>query len=339
MSDRQYRPRSRPRSAGALFTASFAALLAVTGVWAQSTSATLAGRLVDAKGVEVAGVRVVVYETTTGLEREAASGPQGAFAFPNLPPGLYRAEASAEGYRTARTAEIMLNVNDRREVELMLVEADSAVDVTVEAGGGVDADPAVSTVVDQHAVDDLPLNGRSFQNLIAMTPGVVQTPANFDDRGTFSSHGARTSSNSFTIDGVSANYAVALGIEQAVRSVGGNLAAFSASGGTNSMIAVDALREFKVQTSTYAPEIGRFAGAHVSMATRSGGNDLHGSAFYYFRNAVFDANDFFANRNGVEKPATRQSDFGGVLGGPIVRDRTFFFGAYEQLDLDQPQTS
>lgn len=307
---------------------------------AQSTSATLVGEVAAADGEPLAGAVVVVEESTTGLTRTATTNARGGFTVPNLPPGLYVAEATAEGHRPARTAEITLNVNDRREIRLELAEAGAGgVDVTIEAKSGLEAEPAIGATVDQTFVADLPLNGRSFQNLIAMTPGVVQTPADVERRGIFATHGARPGSTYYTVDGVSANYAVPISIEIAVKSVEGNLPALSASGGTNSMVAVDALREFDVQTSTYAPEFGRSAGAQVSMVTRSGSNDFHGSLFHYFRNDALDATNFFSNLNGEPKAATRQNDFGGVLGGPIVGDRTFFFGAYEGFRLRQPQTT
>src|SRR6202047_296307 len=115
--------------------------------------------------------------------------------------------------------------------------------------------------------------------------------------------------------------------------MGGTLGSFSALGGTNSLVSVDAMQEFRIQTSTYAPEFGRTAGGQIAIITRSGTNQFHGTAFDYFRNDKLDANDWFANRAGQGKVASRQNDFGGVFGGPIKRDRTFFFFSYEGLRL------
>ena len=120
--------------------------------------------------------------------------------------------------------------------------------------------------------------------------------------------------------------------------LGGAAGSFSAQGGTNSLVSVDALQEFRIQTSTYAPEFGRTPGGQVSIVTRSGTNQFHGTAFDYLRNGALDANNWFADANSLPKPAERQNDFGGTIGGPILRDRTFFFFSYEGLRLRLPQT-
>jgi len=119
----------------------------------------------------------------------------------------------------------------------------------------------------------------------------------------------------------------------------GALPALSAQGGTNSLVSVDAMQEFRIQTSSFAPEFGRTPGGQISIATRSGSNAFHGTLFDYFRNNVLDANDWFSNHDSLPKPQERQNDFGGVFSGPILRDKTFFFFSYEGLRLDQPQTA
>jgi hypothetical protein len=195
----------------------------------------------------------------------------------------------------------------------------------------------VSTVVNQNFVENIPLNGRSFQTLIMLTPGVVVTATAFDDQGQFSVNGQRADANYFTVDGVSANFGVT-GYFPLVQAAGGALPALSASGGTNSLVSVDAMQEFRVQTSSFAPEYGRTPGGQISIVTRSGSNQFHGTAFEYFRNSVLDSNDWFSNRDHLPKPEERQNDFGGVFGGPILKDKTFFFFSYEGLRLRQPAT-
>ena len=153
---------------------------------------------------------------------------------------------------------------------------------------------AVSTVIDRTFVDNLPLNGRSFQTLISLTPGVVLTPSVYDDQGQFSVNGQRTTANYFTVDGVSANFGVT-GYIAMVETASGALPALSASGGTNSLVSVDAMQEFRIQTSSFAPEFGRTPGAQISIVTRSGTNAFHGSLSEYFRNSVLDAKDWFVN--------------------------------------------
>src|SRR5262249_27037836 len=128
------------------------------------------------------------------------------------------------------------------------------------------------------------------------------------------------------------------GLLQMVQTASGSLPALSASGGTNSLVSVDAMQEFRVQTSSFAPEFGRSPGGQISIVTRSGTNAFHGTLFEYFRNDVLDARDWFVNFNGLPKPQERQNDFGGVVGGPIFKNKTFFFFSYEGLRLRQPST-
>ena len=189
----------------------------------------------------------------------------------------------------------------------------------------------MSTLIGNRFVENLPLNGRSFSSLIDLTPGVVLTQANFYDQGQFSVNGQRPDANYFLVDGVSANLGTAGSGTNLGQSGAGQLPATSAFGGTSNLVALDALEEFRIQTSTFAPEYGRTPGAQISVVTKSGTNTFHGTAFEYFRNDKLDANDWFANRNALARPELRQNDFGGVLGGPIRKDKLFFFGSYEGL--------
>ena len=183
------------------------------------------------------------------------------------------------------------------------------------------------------------MNGRSFQSLIELTPGVVVTASNADDAGQFSVNGQRASSNYWMLDGVSANTGVSTTLPG--NGLGGALGAFSVLGGTNSLVSVDAMEEFRVQTSTYAPEFGRTPGGQISILTRSGTNQFHGTAFEYLRNDVLDANNWFngyTNNPPLPKARERQNDFGGTFAGPIIRNKTFFFFSYEGLRLRLPGT-
>ena len=154
--------------------------------------------------------------------------------------------------------------------------------------------------MDRTFVENLPLNGRSFQTLIMLTPGVVVTATAFDDQGQFSVNGQRADANYFTVDGVSANFGVT-GYIAMVQTASGALPALSASGGTNSLVSVDAMQEFRIQTSSFAPEFGRTPGGQISIVTRSGTNAFHGTLFEYFRNGVLDARDWFVNFNGLRE--------------------------------------
>jgi hypothetical protein len=194
---------------------------------------------------------------------------------------------------------------------------------------------AVSTVVNEQFVHNMPLNGRSFQSLIALTPGVVFTSPNLGE-GQFSVNGQRSNANYFMVDGVSANFGVTVG--GLGQTLGGAIPGFTAQGGTNGLVSIDAMQEFRVQTSSYAAEFGHTPGAQISVVTKSGSNQFHGTAFDYLRNDVFDARNYF-NVPPLPKPPLRQNDFGGTLGGPILKDKTFFFFSYEGLRLQQPQTA
>src|SRR5262249_51747701 len=142
----------------------------------------------------------------------------------------------------------------------------------------------------------------------------------------------------FLVDGVSANVAIAIGTQLAVQGAG-SAPGLSAQGGTNSLVAVDALQEFRIESSAYAPEFGRMPGGQISIVTRSGTNAYHGTLFEYFRDDALDSADYFVVRQGLAKPQEQQHDFGGTLGAPIKRDRTFVFASYEGLRLDQPKSA
>jgi hypothetical protein len=182
------------------------------------------------------------------------------------------------------------------------------------------------------------MNGRSFQTLIQLTPGVVLTANNGYDTGQFSVNGQRAVSNYWMVDGVGANIGIST-LATPGNGLGGSLGGTSVFGGTNSLVSVDALQEFRIQTSTYAPEFGRTPGAQISIITRSGNNRYHGTLFDYLRNDILDANDWFADNARLRKPEERQNDLGGTFSGPLFKNRTFYFFSYEGLRLRLPQTA
>ncbi len=331
----------------------FLLLTCLSEVYAQSTTATLNGTVVDANGAVIPAANVTLSSTATGFERKVTTNAEGSFTVPLLPPSNYTLTVNREGFAPAEIQNVILNVNDQRSlrIELKVGQVGAAVEVTTEASL-IDESPAVSTTIDRTFVANLPLNGRSFQSLINLSPGVVTTKTSFRSQGQFSVNGQRPNANYFTVDGVGANFGVSVGSVNAQAGVG-SVPASSTSGGTNNLVSVDALQEFKIQTSTYAPEFGRTPGAQVQIVTRGGTNDFHGTLFEYFRNDALDATDFFVNANRLTKPALRQNQFGGVFGGPLPlprfgeggsffqsgKDRTFFFFSYEGLRLRLPQVA
>jgi hypothetical protein len=305
--------------------------------FAQSATASLSGTVTDEKGAVVSGANVTITNPATNFQKTATTDASGKFFLPQLPPATYVLKVENSGFSPTEVKNIELNVNDQRtlNIELKVGTVGGTVQVTDEPAL-LDETSSVGTTVNRQFVQNLPLNGRSFQSLFELTPGVVLTPSGEGGQGQFSVNGQRTNANYVTVDGVSANVSAAVG-NSLGQNATGSVPGFAATGGTNNLVSVDALQEFKIQTSTYAPEFGRTPGAQVSIVTRGGTNNFRGSVFEYFRNEKLDANDWFANRNGFKRAPLRQNNFGGVLGGRIIKDKTFFFFSYEGLRLQQPQ--
>ena len=252
-------------------------------------------------------------------------------------------------------ADVVLNVQSAVALNFILPVGATSESVTVDAAASIinTTDASVSTVIDRKFVENIPLNGRSFQDLISMTPGVVtSSPQGYQGAGTvgfsgdFSVNGQRTESNYYTVDGVSANVGAGNGYGTPQAASSGGIAAGTAFGTTQSLASVDELQEFRVTSSTYSAEYGHGPGGQFALLTRSGTNAFHGSAFDYLRNNFFDANDWFNDHYGTPEPALRQNDFGGTLGGPVVlprlfegKENTFFFASYEGLRITQPQAA
>jgi hypothetical protein len=305
---------------------------------AQSDTAILFGRVLDPSGVNIQNAQLELVDVDHERSVTTRTDSAGFYTFATVKPGHYRIQVSAAGFRTVNLTSLTVNIQDNLEENFKLAVGSVAESVTVEAKGStVDVSSSVSTIVDQQFVKELPLNGRSFQTLFQLTPGTVIASTSYAEQGQFSVNGQRTNANYFQVDGVSANVGAAAGNSPG-QSVGGSLPALTAAGGTNGLVSVDALQEFVIQTSGYAPEYGRTPGAQIAITTRSGTNEWHGDLFEYVRNDLFDANDWFANNLGLKRAELRQNDFGGVLGGPILKNRTFFFLSYEGLRLRQPTT-
>ncbi len=315
-------------------------LIASESVRAQSPNATLNGQVLDTSGGVIAGANIDAVNVATNGRYSARTNAEGMYLLPELPPANYEIQVSHTGFKTIVKPDVLLNVRDAVVINFTLPLGAVSERVTVEGGAPLinTQDATVSTVVDRQFAENLPMNGRSFQTLIQLTPGVVVTPSSLNDNGQFSVNGQRAAANYWMVDGVSANVGIGTSTFAANGLAGAN-AAFSALGGTNSLVSVDAMQEFRIQTSTFAPEFGRTPGGQISIATRSGTNQFHGTVFNYLRNDLFDANDWFANFNRLPKPQERQNDFGGTLGGPIDKNKMFFFFSYEGLRLRLPQVA
>jgi carboxypeptidase family protein len=308
--------------------------------FAQSELATVFGRITDPSGAVIAGAEVEVKNVETNVSSIRTTNEDGLYSIPSLHPGHYLINVHRQGFKTVTLTELDLNVQDNiaRNFVLQVGSVSESVTVTADQGKINTTDASVSTVVDRQFVENMPLNGRSFHSLLELTPGVVLTGTEEQgEQGQFAINGNRADSNFFSIDGVSANFAITPVTEPGA-DAGGALPALSALGGTSNLVSVDALQEFRLETSGFAPELGR-GGAQVLLVTRSGTNQFHGALFDYLRNDIFDANNWFADAKGLPKPPIRQNDFGGVFGGPIVKDKTFFFFSYEGLRLRLPKVA
>ena len=307
---------------------------------AQSPNGTISGIVQDPSSRAIAEAEIIAVNDLTNVQYQTKTNGEGIYVVPNLPPGPYRLQVSKPGFKTLIKPDLILNVQDAIAVSFTLPLGSISEVVTIEAGTPmVDTqNAAVSTVIDRNFVETLPLNGRTFNTLLQLTPGVVIAQNVSGTSGQFSIAGQRTDANNFSVDGVSANFGVSYGQNVGESGTGG-AQAFSVLGGTNNLVSVDALQEFRIETSSFAPEFGRSPGGQVLLTTRSGTNDFHGGVFDYFRNTAMDANDWFANAAGNPRAPEHHNDFGGFLGGKILRDRTFFFFSYEGSRLDLPQTT
>jgi hypothetical protein len=316
-------------------------LLFITSTAAQSPNGTVSGIILDPSGAVIAGADIVIVNDATGVQYSSKTNSDGIYVVPNLPPGPYRIQVSNSGFKTIIKPDIVIHVQDALAINFTLPIGAASEVVTVEGGAPLvkTESGSVGTVIDRRFVESLPLNGRSFNTLLQLTPGVVIAVANGAvSPGQFSIAGQRTDANNFLIDGVSANFGATPGYSLG-QSGTGTAQAFSAIGGTSSLVSVEALQEFRVETSSFAPEFGRSAGGQVILTTRSGTNDFHGGIYEYFRNDILDANDWFANATpGQPHAAERHNDFGGFMSGPVLKDRTFFFISYEGARLRLPQS-
>jgi hypothetical protein len=312
-------------------------LLTAVAAFAQTENARISGRVTDLSGAVIAGAQCQITNIETNVSTTTTTNQDGIYVIPDLRPATYRLTIQKEGFRAVIQPSLQLYVQDAVNENFTLAIGPMSEAVTI-TGAMLQTDSAsVSTVVDDQFVQNMPLNGRSFQSLIAMVPGLVFTASTEEGPGQFSVNGQRNDANYFTVDGVSANFGSSPqnGLGQ---SLGGAIPGWTSGGGTNALVSVDAMQEFRIQTSSYAPEFGRTPGAQISIVTKSGTNQFHGTAFDYLRNDFFDARNYF-DVPPMIKPPLRQNDFGGVLGGPIIKNKTFFFFSYEGLRLLQPQTA
>jgi len=294
------------------------ALLFSLPLAAQKTSGTIRGTVTDPSGAVVAGAQVTVTNVNTAATRVATTGSEGLYAFTDLQPGVYDVKISHPKFRESVTKNLELNVSSEAVVNASLQLGSVTEQVTVEANAvQVETNTGtVGNVVEGNQVRELPMNGRSFAQLTQLQPG-VSAQNNFSSKNKglmagvdFSVNGNQTTSNLFLVDGVNDN------------DIGSNRTILIYP-------SLDAIQEFKMLRNSYGPEYGQASGAIINIVTRGGTNEFHGGAYYFGRNDKLNATDFFNNLNGVPKDVLRRNDWGYNIGGPIKKDKLFFFWSEE----------
>jgi hypothetical protein len=311
--------------------------LAVAAPLAAQRYTQLSGAILDPSEAAVPGASVTAVNQDTGFRRFAQSQPDGAYRFPSLEPGIYKITVRKEGFRTVVRFGVRLDALRPARLDFNLPVGSIEETITVEGTAPLlDAgEVSPGTVIARNEIERLPANGRGLLALLDLSPGALVTPATRGESGQFTVNGQRPNTHYFLVDGVSANTGVSAGGVPA-QPTGGTLPAMSAFGSLQTLISLEDLQEFRVQSFTAGPEFGRLPGATVTLTSRSGSNQLHGSAVYSFRHELLAANDWFANRYGERRAPLRMRDFAASLGGPVRRDRTFFFLSYERMTLRQP---
>ncbi|MBY0373297.1 MAG: carboxypeptidase-like regulatory domain-containing protein, partial [Bryobacteraceae bacterium] len=300
-------------------------LLLSVSSWAQVTTGTIAGNVTDGQGAAIAGAKITVTEISKGTSTVRQSDETGSYIVPFLIPGVYKVTVEKEGFKKAEQNEVTLAVNQQARIDIQLSVGNVAetIEVTAAAPLVSSSSAEVGQVIGQKAVQELPLNGRNFAQLVYLSAGVTpgQVGENLSGASTFNPRAAsnfnplghRANANGWLIDGIDNNeYTFNTVIVQP---------------------SLESVREFKVLTGAFSAEFGRGAGV-VSVSTRSGNNDYHGTAFWFHRNIVFDARGYFTNPN-IPKPPFRRHQFGTAWSGPVRipglyngTNRTFFFADY-----------
>ncbi|MEP6819713.1 MAG: carboxypeptidase-like regulatory domain-containing protein, partial [bacterium] len=306
-----------------LYSRTFVVLLAIflfsSVSYAQAGRSTVRGTIKDQQGNVVAGAAVTLVDADRHFSRTQTTTQDGTYVFTEVPPGTYKLEVEAQGFKKTSVSEVKARVDSSVDADVALEIGTVSEIVNVTASGEAPlntSDATIGNTFNEQQISNLPLNARNVVGLLSLQPGVVPATesAEFTDeahRGGYV-NGARSDQSNVTLDGVDVN-------EQQ-----GGAAFFSVLRATP-----DSLQEFRVTTTNPNADAGRSSGAQVSLVTKSGTNDVHGSLYEYHRNTVTTANNWFNNKAGVKRPALLRNNFGGAIGGPIKKDKVFFFANYE----------
>ncbi len=297
------------------------ALGVTTLALSQENTATIAGQVLDGSGAGIAGATVTARNVLTGFERSAVTNQSANYTLPLLPIGKYDVTAVKQGFENTKQTDIVLQIDQhaRLDFSLKVGATSSTVEVTADVPLTQTDSSSTGAVIDNRKVVELPLNGRQFYSLALLTPGVAPSAQGslLSFRGGFNVAGASELNNNFTLNGLGNNNQLL------------SAPAFRPS--------IDAIEEFKILTGVFPAEYGRNSGSQVIVTTKAGTNSVHGTAFEFLRNQVLDGRNFFAPPG--QKPVFRQNQFGGTVGAPIIRNKTFFFLSYEGTRSTQQITS
>lgn len=289
-------------------------VFSTSAILAQVDSGAISGLVRDSSTAAIPAVRVVVKNEATGIELRLVTNGSGYYSAPALKPGFYAIEVTHDGFSSAKRQKIELRVQDRLELNFDLSVSSTATELTIAADAPrlESESSSLGNVVGTRTIQDLPLNGRNFTQLATLGAGVLPAKKS-SERDSFVANGARPVQNSYLLDG----------IENKNRIVG-----FDNGTAQSIQPVLDAIQEFKVQTSTYSAEFGQAAGGVVNVSLRAGANTLHGSLFAFHRNSAISATPYFQPVSG-QKPQYLQNQFGATFGGPIVKNRTFYFASWQ----------
>ncbi len=313
--------------AGTLFLVCLSMMLAPSLLAQTASTGALTGTVTDPSGAVIPNATVTIKNVDTGQTRTTMTIADGTYRFTLLPPGNYQIKIEAAGFKPVTIPSATVTVTETAVLDHSLEVGAQAQTITVE--GEVEAiqtaSSALGTVVNTQTVVALPLNTRNYTNLLAMSAGVASNVQNATTIGKGATNmyvnGASTGQNAYLLDGMAINDWEGYG----GTSEGSQFGSFA-------MPNPDAIAEFKIQTSTYDAGYGRNPGANVNVITKSGTNNLHGSGFEFFRNTALNANDWFLNRQGIPKPVLNSNEYGGAVGGPVKKDKLFFFVSYQEID-------
>ncbi len=301
------------------------ALLTATNAFAQAGTASVTGTITDEQGAALPGVTVTISNAATGLLRTTTSGPDGTYQMQSLPPGTYQLKVELSGFRTALLDQVRLPVDTvaRQDVRLTIGALSETVEVTAETTVMNTTDASLGNVISGNQVRALPLEARNVVGLLSLQAGAVYLPnsSEFDNRNGAVS-GARADQANITLDGVDVNDPeFGTAYTSALRTT------------------LDSLQEFRVTTSNYGADSGRSSSAQVSLVTKSGTNDYHGSGYMAIRNTRTSTNEYFNKLAGLDVPKLDKQIYGGSFGGALVKDKLFFFGNYERLKENSQATA